>query len=259
MFYGLASGAVDTAELAFEHELQGIQQLNERALRGELEVTAVSIHAYAYLTDRYILLPHGASMGEGYGPRLVSRRPMDRNQVREAVIAVPGELTSAFLALKLWEPEARTVVMPFDEILEAVRDGQVEVGLIIHEGQLTYADAGLVLLEDLGEWWRNETGLPLPLGGNVIRRDLGAELIPRVSDYLRRSIAHSLNHREEAMDYAMGFARGLDRSTADDFVGMYVNDWTLDYGEKGRETIRRFLGQAASAGLIPAAPDLEFV
>ena len=258
MFYGLASGAIDTGELAFEHELQGIQELNERAMRGELEVTAVSIHAYAYLTDRYILLPHGASMGEGYGPRLVSRSPMDRAEIHDATIAVPGELTSAFLALKLWEPQARTLVMPFDEILEAVRDGEVDVGLIIHEGQLTYADAGLVLLEDLGRWWKDETGLPLPLGGNVIRRDLGPDLIPRVSDYLRRSIAYSLDHREEAMDYAMGFARGLDRGTADDFVGMYVNQRTLDYGPDGRQAVRLFLERGIDAGLLPGPVPVEF-
>jgi 1,4-dihydroxy-6-naphthoate synthase len=258
MFYGLASGAVDTADLRFEHELQGIQELNERALRGELEVTAVSIHAYAYLTDRYILLPHGASMGEGYGPRLVSREPLDRDAIRSCTIAVPGDLTSAYLALKLWEPAARTVVMPFDAILEAVRDGKVDVGLIIHEGQLTYADAGLVLLEDLGRWWKEETGLPLPLGGNVIRRDLGAELIPRVSDYLRRSIAFSLDHREQGMDYAMGFARGLERQTADDFVGMYVNSRTLDYGLDGREAVRLFLERGVAAGLVPGPVEVEF-
>ena len=258
MFYGLASGDIDTGELAFEHELQGIQELNERALRGELEVTAVSIHAYAYLTDRYILLPHGASMGEGYGPRLVSREPMDRDAIRDTTIAVPGELTSAYLALKLWEPEARTMVMPFDVILEAVRDGEVDVGLIIHEGQLTYADAGLVLLEDLGRWWKEETGLPLPLGGNVIRRDLGASLITRVSDYLRRSIAHALDHREQAMDYAMGFARGLDRGTADDFVGMYVNQRTLDYGPDGREAVRLFLERGVEAGILPDSVNVEF-
>lgn len=258
MFYGLASGEIDTAELAFEHELQGIQELNERAMRGELEVTAVSIHAYAYLTDRYILLPHGASMGEGYGPRLVSRERLERQAIRDRTIAVPGELTSAYLALKLWEPEARTVVMPFDEILEAVRDGAVDVGLIIHEGQLTYAAEGLVLLEDLGRWWKEETGLPLPLGGNVIRRDLGADLIPRVSDYLRRSIAFSLDHREQAMDYAMGFARGLDRGTADDFVGMYVNQRTLDYGPDGRQAVSLFLERGVEAGILPGPIRVEF-
>lgn len=258
MFYGLASGEIDTAELAFEHDLQGIQELNERALRGELEVTAVSIHAYAYLTDRYILLPHGASMGEGYGPRLVSRVPMDRDTIRSCTIAIPGELTSAYLALMLWEPAARTVVMPFDEILEAVRDGHIDVGLIIHEGQLTYADEDLVLLEDLGRWWKEETGLPLPLGGNVIRRDLGAELIPRVSDYLRRSIAFSLDHREQAMDYAMGFARGLDRGTADEFVGMYVNQRTLDYGPDGREAVHLILQRGVEAGILPGPVQVEF-
>ena len=258
MFYGLASGAVDTGELQFEHELQGIQELNERAMRGELEVTAVSIHAYAYLTDRYILLPHGASMGEGYGPRLVSRETLSRDQILDVTIAVPGELTSAYLALKLWEPDVQTVVMPFDRILEAVRDGEVDVGLIIHEGQLTYADAGLTLLLDLGEWWHAETGLPLPLGGNVIRRDLGPELVPRVSSYLRQSIAYSLDHREEAMDYAMGFARGLDRQTADDFVGMYVNSRTLDYGADGREAVRLFLARGVEAGLVPGPAAVEF-
>ncbi|MBT8462590.1 MAG: ABC transporter substrate-binding protein [Gemmatimonadetes bacterium] len=258
MFYGLASGEIDTAELAFEHELQGIQELNERAMAGELEVTAVSIHAYAYLTDRYILLPHGASMGEGYGPRLVSREFMDRDRIRASTIAIPGELTSAYLALKLWEPAARTIVMPFDEILEAVRDGRADVGLIIHEGQLTYADAGLVLLEDLGRWWKQETGLPLPLGGNVIRRDLGADLIPRVSDYLRRSIAFALDHREQAMDYAMGFARGLERETADDFVGMYVNQRTLDYGPDGRAAVKLFLERGVEAGILPEPVSVEF-
>jgi 1,4-dihydroxy-6-naphthoate synthase len=259
MFYGLASGAIDTGELRFEHELQGIQELNERALRGELEVTAVSIHAYAYLTDRYALLPHGASMGEGYGPRLVSRKPIDREALREVTIAIPGELTSAHLALRLWLPDVRTVALPFDEIMEAVRDGSVDVGLIIHEGQLTYGEAGLVMLEDLGRWWREETGLPLPLGGNVIRRDLGPELIARVSDYLRRSIAYSLDHREEAMDYAMGFARGLDRGTADEFVGMYVNQRTLDYGPDGRRAVRLFLQRGVEAGILPDPVSVEFV
>lgn len=259
MFYGLASGAVETGELSFEHELEGIQELNERAMRGELEVTAVSIHAYAYLADRYVLLPHGASMGEGYGPCLVSRESMDRKAIASSTVAVPGELTSAYLALKLWEPRVRTVVMPFDSILEAVRDGKVDLGLIIHEGQLTYPDAGLVLLEDLGRWWKEETGLPLPLGGNVIRRDLGPELIPRISNYLHSSIAYSLDHREQAMDYAMGFARGLDRQTADDFVSMYVNSRTLDYGADGREAVRLFLARGVEAGLVPGPVTVEFV
>ena len=258
MFYGLASGAVETGELSFEHELAGIQELNGRAMRGELEVTAVSIHAYAYLADRYVLLPHGASMGEGYGPCLVSRGPVDRDAIASSTVAVPGELTSAYLALKLWEPRVRTVVMPFDSILEAVRDGNVELGLIIHEGQLTYADEKLVLVEDLGRWWKQETGLPLPLGGNVIRRDLGPKLIPRISDYLRRSIAYALDHREQAMDYAMGFARGLDRQTADDFVSMYVNSRTLHYGADGREAVRLFLARGVEAGIVPGPVTVEF-
>ena len=258
MFYGLAEGHIDTGDLDFVHELQGIQTLNERAMRGELEVTAVSIHAYAYLTDRYILLPHGASMGERYGPRLVSRAPMSETEVRSATIAVPGELTSAYMALKLWEPGARTVTMPFDRIQDEVARGQVDVGLIIHEGQLTYAESGLELLLDFGEWWYDETGLPLPLGGNVIRRDLGAALITRVSDYLRRSIQYSLEHREEAMRYAMQFARGLAPETADEFVGMYVNQRTLDYGEDGRRAVSLFLERGVEAGLLPAAIEVEF-
>lgn len=258
MFYGLASGAVDTGDLRFEHELQGIQELNERALRGELEVTAVSTHAYAYLADRYILLPHGASMGEGYGPRLVSRRALDRDEVLGPVIAIPGHLTSAYLALKLWEPHVTTVAMPFDRILEAVAEGDVDLGLIIHEGQLTYADAGLHLVVDLGKWWKEETDLPLPLGGNVIRRDLGPDLIRRISACLRASISYSLAHRAEAMDYAMGFARGLDRTTADDFVSMYVNQRTLDYGRDGREAVRMFLQRGVDAGILPGPVVVEF-
>lgn len=258
MFYGLASGAVETGDLVFKHELQGIQELNERAMRGELEVTAVSIHAYAHLTDRYVLLPHGASMGEGYGPRLVSREPLDRETIRGELIAVPGELTSAYLALQLWAPGARTVNMPFDQIIEAVLEGQVRVGVIIHEGQLTYGATGLTLLEDLGRWWKDETGLPLPLGGNVIRRDLGSDLIRRISGHLRESIAYSLDHREEAMDYAMGFARGLDRDTADEFVGMYVNQRTLDYGPDGRDAVRLFLQRGVDAGIIPGPVEVEF-
>ena len=208
-------------------------------------------------TRRVIHVAHSPDSGDAF-MFYASREPMDRPAIREATIAIPGELTSAYLALKLWEPEARTTVLPFDEILEAVRDGEVDVGLIIHEGQLTYADAGLVLLEDLGRWWKEETGLPLPLGGNVIRRDLGASLIPRVSDYLRRSIAHSLDHREQAMDYAMEFARGLDRGTADDFVGMYVNQRTLDYGPDGREAVRLFLERGVQAGILPRSVNVEF-
>ena len=258
MFYGLASGEIDTAELEFEHELQGIQELNERAMRGELEVTAVSIHAYAYLTDRYILLPHGASMGEGYGPMVVAREACSLEDLPSKLIAIPGTMTTAFLGLKLAIGNFKFRVVPFDQILDTVASGGADAGLIIHEGQLTYADEDLVLLEDLGRWWQEETGLPLPLGGNVIRRDLGAELIPRVSDYLRRSIAFSLDHREQAMDYAMGFARGLDRGTADEFVGMYVNQRTLDYGPDGREAVRLFLQRGVEAGILPGPVQVEF-
>lgn len=251
MFYALAEGLLDTGDLRFEHELQDIQTLNERARRGELEVTAVSIHAYAYLADRYLLLPHGASMGETYGPRIVARHELSEGQLRRATIAVPGELTSAYLALRLWEPGVATVVRPFDCILEDVTAGRVEAGLIIHEGQLTYADSGLTFLLDLGAWWHSQTGLPLPLGGNVIRRDLGSELIGRISRHLRESIRYALDHRAEALDYALRFARGLSPRQVDDFVGMYVNQRTLDYGEAGREAVRLFLARGAEAGILP--------
>ncbi|MFQ5746801.1 MAG: menaquinone biosynthesis family protein [Gemmatimonadota bacterium] len=257
MFYALAENLIETGGLRFEHELQGIQELNERALRGELEVTAVSIHAYAYIADRYQLLPHGASMGERYGPRLVARQPLDEGELRRATVAVPGELTSAFLALRLWDPGLHTVVRPFDRILEDVAEGRVEAGLIIHEGQLTFAEHGLHLLVDLGEWWHGETGLPLPLGGNVIRRDLG-DLIRHVSDCLRRSIEYALDHREAAMRHAMRYARGLSEDTADEFVGMYVNERTLDYGPEGREAVALFLRRGAEAGIIPGPVTVDF-
>ncbi|HEX7118807.1 MAG TPA: MqnA/MqnD/SBP family protein [Longimicrobiales bacterium] len=259
MFYGLASGAVDTGDLEFVHELQDIETLNRRALNGELEVTAVSIHAYAYLADRYILLPHGASMGEGYGPRLVAREPLTRDDLRGRKIAVPGTMTSAYLALKLYLPEADTVVAPFDQIIDHVKDGLVDVGLIIHEGQLTYADEGLHLVADLGEWWGAETGgLPLPLGGNVIRRDLGDDLIRRVSAYLKQSIAYGLENRAPALAHALQYGRGLDEAQADEFVGMYVNPRTLDYGPDGRRSVQMFLDRGYEAGLIPQRIEVEF-
>ncbi|HEX6938214.1 MAG TPA: MqnA/MqnD/SBP family protein [Longimicrobiales bacterium] len=259
MFYGLASGAVDTGDLEFVHELQDIETLNRRALAGELEVTAVSIHAYAYLADRYILLPHGASMGEGYGPRLVAREPLTRDELRGKTIAVPGTLTSAYLALKLYLPEADTVVVPFDQIIDRVKHGHVDVGLIIHEGQLTYVAEGLHLVADLGEWWGGETGgLPLPLGGNVIRRDLGPELIRRVSAYLRQSIAYGLENRTPALAHALRYGRGLDEAQADEFVGMYVNRRTLDYGPDGRRAVQLFLDRGYDAGLIPRRIEVEF-
>jgi 5,8-dihydroxy-2-naphthoate synthase len=259
MFYALAAGKVDTGDLTYVHQLQDIESLNQRALRGELEVTAVSIHAYAYLADRYALLPHGASIGDRYGPRLVSREPATRADVRGKRVAIPGPMTSAFLALRLYEPDFEAVSIPFDQIEDAVVDGTVDFGLLIHEGQLTFGERGLHLIVDLGEWWFGETGLPLPLGGNVVRKDLGDALVRDISRHLRDSISFSLSHREDALDHAMGFARGLDRAKADTFVGMYVNDWTLDYGDRGRAAVRLFLERGHAAGVIPHPVDVQFV
>lgn len=259
MFYALAEGKIDTEGLKYVHELQDIESLNQRALEGELEVTAVSIHAYAYLTDRYALLPSGASMGDRYGPRLVCATPATRADVKGKRIAIPGVRTSAYLALQLYEPDFEAVPTQFDEIEEAVLAGVVDMGLLIHEGQLTYQDSGLHLVADMGEWWFQETGLPLPLGGNVIRKDFGSEMMSKISRHLHASIAYALEHRSGALDHAMKYARGLDRSKADEFVGMYVNDWTLDYGPRGREAIRLFLDRAWKAGLIPNQVTAEFV
>ncbi len=262
MFYALAAGKIPTDGRRYLHELADIETLNRRALRGELEVTAVSMHAYAHLADRYVLLPHGASMGDGYGPRLVGRvqRPADpRAAVAGRRIAIPGELTTAALALRLFQPDIEPVVVPFDRIETAVSTSEVEAGVLIHEGQLTYADEGLHLWADLGEWWHDETGLPLPLGGNVVRRDLGDELITAISRDLRASIRYGLTHRAEALDHAMRYARGLERSRVDRFVGMYVNDLTLDYGERGRAAVRTLLDRAATAGLLPERIDIRFV
>jgi 5,8-dihydroxy-2-naphthoate synthase len=259
MFYALAEHRIDTEGLTYVHELQDIESLNQRALRGELEVTAVSIHAYAYLTDRYALLPHGASIGDRYGPRLVARRPMTKADLRGTRIAIPGYKTTAYLALRLFQLGFEAVPTPFDQIEDAVVGGKVDVGLLIHEGQLTYAERGLHLVQDLGEWWFQETGLPLPLGGNVVRKDLGDDMIRKISRHLRASIAYSLQHRQEALDHAMKFSRGLDRSKADTFVGMYVNEWTLDYGDRGRSAVRLLLGRGADAGVIPQRVQVEFV
>ena len=259
MFYALAVGKIDTEGLTYVHELQDIESLNQRALRGELEVTAVSIHAYAYLSDRYALLPHGASMGDRYGPRLVAREPATRGEVKGKRIAIPGPLTSAYLALQLYEPDFEPVFTPFDAIEDAVVDGAVDMGLLIHEGQLTFGERGLHLVADMGEWWFEETGLPLPLGGNVVRKDLGPELTRKISRHLRDSIAYGLRHRVGALDHAMQYARGLDRSKADTFVGMYVNDWTLDYGERGRKAVRLFLERGVQAGLVANPVSVEFV
>ncbi|MFL5485516.1 MAG: menaquinone biosynthesis family protein [Gemmatimonadaceae bacterium] len=259
MFYALADGQIDTQGISYVHELQDIETLNGRALRGELDVTAVSIHAYAYLSDKYALLPHGASMGDGYGPMLVSRTPMTRGDVRGKRIAVPGMMTSAYLALRLFQPDFDPVVVPFDQIDQAVLAGDVDAGLLIHEGQLTYKDEGLHLVADMGAWWLEKTGLPLPLGGNVIRKDMPRDVQRKVSRHLRESIAYGLDHRKSALDHAMRFARGLDRSKADAFVGMYVNDWTLDYGERGRAAIRLFLEEGVKAGIINRPVTVEFV
>jgi 5,8-dihydroxy-2-naphthoate synthase len=259
MFYALASGKIDTEGLTYVHQLQDIETLNQRAMRGELEVTAVSIHAYAYLADSYALLPHGASMGDRYGPRLVARAPLSRGDIRGKRIAIPGLMTSAYLALRLFEPVFEPVVTPFDQIEDAVVDGLVDLGLLIHEGQLTFADRGLHLIQDLGEWWFGETGLPLPLGGNVVRKDLGDDLTRKISRHLRDSIAYGLDHRSAALDHSMQYARGLERSKADAFVGMYVNDWTLDYGEAGRRAVRQFLQRGVEAGIIAKQVAIEFV
>jgi 1,4-dihydroxy-6-naphthoate synthase len=264
MFYGLAKGMISSGQFEFEHILQDIQTLNERATRGELDVSAISIHAYAYVSDKYALLPSGASMGDGYGPMLVANERFSREQISGKRIAVPGRMTSAFLALQLWlgKPagELNIVVVPFDQIFAAVREGKADIGLIIHEGQLTYHDQGLELCEDLGIWWnQTQDGLPLPLGGNVIHKRFSREDRKRISDLLTASIQYSLDHRPEAVQHALQFARDMGIELADKFVGMYVNHWTLDYGERGRESIRRFLGLSHERGLIPHKQELEFV
>lgn len=260
MFYALAKGLIDTGDYEFEHVLDDIETLNREAFAVTYDVTAVSIHAYAHLDDRYALLASGASMGDGYGPVVVAREPISVDRLHEVEIAVPGTLTSAALALKLWNPELNTTVRRFDDIIPAVLDGDVDAGVVIHEGQLTWRDDGLVRLVDLGAWWAAQTdGLPLPLGGNVIRRDLGLETMAPVADLLRQSIEYSLANREQALDYALEFGRGLDRGQADRFVGMYVNELTVDYGERGRRAVREFLGRAHAARLIPRMPTLDFL
>jgi len=254
MFYALAEGLVETEGLAYAHELSDIESLNRRALAGELPVTAVSFHAYAHLADRYLLLPHGASFGDGYGPVVVARRPVLRGEIASGRVAVaaPGRLTTAALALSLWAPGARMEIRPFDVIAGEVLDGRREAGLLIHEGQLTFAGEGLILVEDLGRWWKKETGLPLPLGGNVVRKDLGAEKIRKISRALSASIEYGLAHRDAALSHAMRYSRGLDRAKADRFVGMYVNDWTRGYGPEGRKAVQALLDRGHAAGLTPA-------
>jgi 5,8-dihydroxy-2-naphthoate synthase len=259
MFFGLAAGQVSAPDLEFVHVLADIQTLNERALRGQYEVTAVSFHAYAYLADRYALLPHGASMGEGYGPMVVARRAWQPAELAGKRIAIPGPLTTAALALRLWNPALDCVVIPFDRIMDAVLAGSVDAGLIIHEGQVTYAAQGLHKVVDLGEWWGAETGLSLPLGGNLIRKDLGVDLMRRVSTLLHQSIRYGLEHRAEALEYAMQFGRDLDRQLTDRFVAMYVNALTLSYGARGREAVRRLLAVGHQRGILPRLVKAEFV
>ena len=265
MFYALAKDKIDTGKYRFEHELVDIETLNRRAFSGELELTAVSLHAYAHLTDRYMLCSCGASMGDRYGPMVVAREAVSVESLKKATIAVPGTLTTAYLALRMClRVDLAHVIVPFDEVLDVVEAGEyqgnpVDAGLIIHEGQLTYAKQNLELILDTGQWWFEQTGLPLPLGANAIRKDLGPEAIADVHRLLLQSIRFGLDHREDALDYALGFGRGLDRCMADEFVGMYVNDWTLDFGDRGREAVRRLLAQGHEAGVIPKLIAPEFV
>lgn len=259
MFYALARGKIDTADIEFVHHLDDIETLNQAALSGMYEVTAVSIHAYAYLSDRYALLNSGASMGEGYGPVLVGRESICADSLVEKLIAIPGEKTSALLALRLHSPRVKTCTIRFDEIIPAVVEGRVDAGLVIHEGQLSYSRKGLKKVLDLGEWWQQETGLPLPLGGNAVRRDLGDEQIRRISNLIRESIRYALQHREEALEYALDFGRGLSAEEGDRFVGMYVNERTLDYGVEGREAVQLFLDRGYEAGLLPDRVRADFI
>ena len=264
MFHALANGKLDTGELRFEHQLVDIETLNRRAFSGELELTAVSLHAYAYLSEIYMLCPCGASMGDRYGPMVVAREKCSIEELAGKTIAIPGKLTTAYLALRMClDTDFSYVVVPFDRILDAASDGEfegqkVDAGLVIHEGQLTYADQDLELVIDTGQWWFEQTGLPLPLGANAVRKDLGPRVIQEVNRLLKASIEYGLDHREEALDYALSYGRGLDRGQADKFVGMYVNDWTLDFGNRGREAVRELLARGHAAGVIPKPITPEF-
>ena len=259
MFYGLATNKLETDGLKFEHTLKDIQSLNEDAKNGVYDVTAISFHAYAYVADKYALLPHGASIGDKYGPIVVSREPRKPEDISNMKIAVPGELTSAFLALRIFSSKFDYVVVPFDQIIDAVKKGEADAGLLIHEGQLFYKQVGLDKVLDLGEWWHERTGLPLPMGGNAIRRDLGDDLMKQVSRHLHRSIVYSMENREDALSYAMQFARDMPAELADRFVAMWVNDLTLDYGERGKEAVRRLLKEGYEAGIIPHDVQVDFV
>lgn len=259
MFYGLATHKLETEGLKFEHTLKDIQSLNEDAKNGVYDVTAISFHAYAYVSDKYALLPHGASIGDKYGPIVVAKEPRNPDEIGDMRIAIPGELTSAFLALRLFNSKFEYEVRPFDQIIGAVQKGEVDAGLLIHEGQLFYKELGLDKVLDLGEWWHEKTGLPLPMGGNAIRRDLGEDLMKQVSRHLHRSIMYSMENREDALQYAMQFARDMAPEVADRFVAMWVNELTLDYGDRGKEGVRRLLDEGWKAGIIPHKVEVEFV
>jgi len=258
MFYGLATNKLETGGLKFEHTLKDIQTLNEDAKNGVFDVTAISFHAYAYVSDKYALLPHGASIGDKYGPILVSKEPRKPEDIPNMKIAVPGEMTSAFLALRIYNQDFEYTVVPFDKIIETVQQGKADAGLLIHEGQLFYKQLGLAKVLDLGEWWFEKTGLPLPMGGNVIKRDLGGDLMRKVSKYLHQSIKYSFDHREDALSYAMQFARDMPPELADRFVAMWVNDLTLDYGTRGREAVKLLLKEGFEKGIIPNEVEVDF-
>ena len=259
MFYAMATRKIDTGELNYIHTLSDIETLNRKAMKGEYEVSAISFHAYAYMADKYALLSCGASMGQNYGPIVVASKPVRAKSLVNMTVAIPGTLTTAFLALRLFEPNIQYKVVPFDEILDEVQRGKYDAGLLIHEGQLTYRDMGLHKVLDLGVWWQKETGLPLPLGGNVIKRDLGKRMMDRVANDIRKSIQYGLDHREEAMSYAIQFSRGLDTQRVDRFIGMYVNELTLDYGKEGKQAVKKLLGEAYKKKIIPERVALEFV
>lgn len=259
MFYALATNKLDTSDILFTHVLKDIQSLNEMAMRGVYDVTAISFQAYAYIADKYALLPHGASIGDNYGPIVVSREMIPAGDFSKLKVAIPGTLTSAFLALRIFNSDFEYEVVPFDQIIDAVQQGHCDAGLLIHEGQLFYENLGLHKVIDLGEWWHTRTGLPLPMGGNAIRRNLGQDVTAKVSRLLRESISYSLQHREDALQYAMQFARDMDTETADRFVAMWVNDLTLDYTERGREAVRRLLSEGFEHGIIPVRVEVDFV
>jgi len=259
MFYALATRKIDTGDLNYVHTLSDIETLNKKAMKGEYEVSAISFHAYAYMADKYALLSCGASMGKNYGPIVISGKPMRPKSLANRVVAIPGTLTSAFLTLRLFEPEVQYKVVPFDKILDEVQKGKYDAGLLIHEGQLTYREMGLHKVIDLGQWWLKQTGLPLPLGGNVIKKDLGQKLMERIGQDIRKSIQYGMDHREEAMAYAVQFSRGLDMHRVDRFIGMYVNELTLDYGSEGRQAVRKLFQEAYKKKIIPERVSLEFI